>query len=470
MPNPITPDQRRTVLDMLAHGHDRDTIATTVGITPGQVSAIAAHVRMGTYQLPEVQPEATAVPPVSPSPVRETTPNLLARLRGHLRPAAGTSTGREVSSVWIGTDAETNERVYWNPDPATGTANPHVLVLGESGFGKTYTITCLLSELAQRGVVPIVFDYGQGFAADTLPPEFLSAVNLVEIQASKDGVDLNPLQIFPSDVLGPVNVAQRVADTFGRVYSRIGVQQHSILRQAVLDTMADQGIVVENPETWGNDLPAFKNVHAKLEEIARDGDSPHAKAAASVASHVSTLFVFNTFRPTGRKLTWEEVLAAKGSVFVLQLKGLEYSLERAVTEFLLWHLIGYIESLGPSPLCCFAVLDEAHKLSCERGSPVEKLLREGRKYGLGLILASQQPEDFSPVAFANTATKLVFQIGDEKSVVSRQLHRKIRNAHSFSDIYALITKLPRGCAYMVTDNVGRVTRIANIQERDWPTR
>ena len=464
MPKKVSDEQRQQILLLLSHGQDRDTIAAAVGVTPGQVSAISAHVKMGTYQLPEPVAVEEAFEP-APAMVRETTPNLLAVLKAHHHEPVAPRTGFGMSPVWLGTDAETGERVYWNPDPDTGSANPHVLVVGESGFGKTYTITCLLSELAQRQVVPVVFDYGQGFAAETLPPEFLAGVNLVEIHASKDGVDINPLQIFPSDVLGPVNVAQRVADTFARVYSKIGVQQHAILRQAVLDAMQDEGILAEKPETWGNDLPAFRNVHAKLEELAEDGNSPRAKAAASVASHVSTLFVYNTFRPSGRKLTWDDVLAAKGSVFVLQLKGLDHSLERAVTEFLLWNLIGYIEALGPGPLCCFAVLDEAHKLSCDRGSPVEKLLREGRKYGLGLILASQQPEDFSQVAFANTATKLVFQIGDEKSVVSRQLHRKIRNTHSFADIYQVITKLPRGWAYVVSENTGRVVQIGRLDER-----
>ena len=71
------------------------------------------------------------------------------------------------------------------------------------------------------------------------------------------------------------------------------------------------------------------------------------------------MFVFNTFRPSGLRLDWREILASKNREFVLQLKGLEYSLERAVTEFLLWNLIGYIESQGPSPLQCFIVLDEA---------------------------------------------------------------------------------------------------------------
>jgi hypothetical protein len=37
------------VLRMLGEGWDRYTIAATVGLTPGQISAIAAHVKMGTY-------------------------------------------------------------------------------------------------------------------------------------------------------------------------------------------------------------------------------------------------------------------------------------------------------------------------------------------------------------------------------------------------------------------------------------
>ena len=49
--------------------------------------------------------------------------------------------------------------------------------------------------------------------------------------------------------------------------------------------------------------------------------------AASVASHVSTMFVFNTFRPSGLRLDWREMLASENRAFVLQLKGLEYSLE-----------------------------------------------------------------------------------------------------------------------------------------------
>ena len=51
MASRTTESQRQNVLEMLAQGHDRETIAATVGITPAQVSAVAAHVKMGTYAL-----------------------------------------------------------------------------------------------------------------------------------------------------------------------------------------------------------------------------------------------------------------------------------------------------------------------------------------------------------------------------------------------------------------------------------
>ena len=151
-------------------------------------------------------------------------------------------------------------------------------------------------------------------------------------------------------------------------------------------------------------------------------------------------------------------------MWILQLGGLEASVERAVTEFLLWSLTRYFEVIGPGPLRTFVVLDEAHKLAFGPGSPVEKILREGRKFGLGVILASQQPEDFNSVAFANTSTKIVFQIADQRGRVARQLQRKVKNGHGYEFIANAISTLPRGSAYVVTSNVGRMTRMFSFDE------
>jgi len=478
MVNKLNDAQRLEIRRLLSEGKDRVEIATAVGVTPGQVSAVGAHVKMGTYSSSAIQTEtptgavssgssSTSLVAVTTTLTQEHTPNLLTLLQElhSQNPVSATQDFQGVTPVWIGTDAQTAEGVYWNTDPKNGAANPHLLILGNSGFGKTYSITGILAELAKREVVPVVFDYGQGFTSAALPPEFLDMVDVIEINAAVEGVDINPFQIFPNDVLGPLNVAQRIADTFERVYPRLGIQQHAVLRRAALETLADAGIVPEDRSTWGNELPAFRNLELKLRQIAETDPTSAAKHAATVSSHISTVFVFNTFRPGGRKITWNDVLQASGSVFILQLKGLEASLEKVVTEFLLWNMIGYFESMGQGPLRCFAVLDEAHKLSCEEGSPVEYLLRVARKYGLGLILASQQPEDFSPVAFANTATKMVFQVNDERGGVASCLHRAVRNRHTYSEIASVITRLPRGICYFVSENIGRVAQVASFEAR-----
>jgi hypothetical protein len=328
MPKRVTPEQKQEILRLLARGEDRETIAAMVGVTPGQVSAISAHVRMGTYQLPDEADNG----PAKPEEPGERTRNVLQQIRDLATPTAAPSS---IAPIYLGTDAETNEEVYWSPGPDNGSANPHVLVLGESGFGKTYTICCLLAELARQRALSVVFDYGQGFAAESLPPEFIEAARPVYLRASRAGININPLQIFPSDVHGPLNVAQRVADTFARVYPKIGVQQHAVLRQAVLDVMTDAGIVAEEPESWERDLPAFGEVQRKLLAQARQSRDPQSRVAATVASHISTLFVFNTFRPSGQALAWTDMMASDMPVYVLELRGLEHSLERAVTEFLL---------------------------------------------------------------------------------------------------------------------------------------
>jgi DNA phosphorothioation-dependent restriction protein DptH len=447
MPAKITNGQRTATLRLLAEGHDRETIASKLGLTVAQVSAVKAHVTMQKYRLPSIRTASAPLPDSRPCSTE---------------PQKGQDSAR--LAIPLGKDLTNDTQVFWNLDPEKGVPNPHVLVLGESGYGKTYAILCIIAELTRRRIPCLIFDYGQGFSRQSLTSQFVNAVAPLEIEASRDGIDINPLQVFGNDVHGPINVAQRIADTFARVYSRIGVQQHATLRRAVLEVMSEYGISADEAGSWNRELPPFKELHRKLESYAQE-DGTQARVASLVGSHISTMFVFNTFRASGRRLDWQQLLSSRNHMVTLQLKGLEHSLERAVTEFLLWNFLAYIEALGPSSLRCFVILDEAHKLCFDVGSPVEKLLREGRKYGLGLILASQQPEDFSAVAFANTATKLVFQITDEQYRVSRLLHRKVENGPVPARLAATLSKLPRGTAYVVTQNCGSIVRISPLHER-----
>src|SRR3989442_10622269 len=199
MPPRITDSQRKAVLTLLAQGLARETVAAQVGVTPGQVSAVAAHMKMGTYE--KHGAPATVTESAQPEG-RERVRELLEEIGAASRRA---QTAAGLHRILVGVDAATDEEVFWNPDPSNGAVNPHMLILGESGFGKTYAICCLLTELAQSKIPSIVFDYGQGFTTGASPRHFIEYAKPIEIRASHEGVAINPLQLFPSDAHGPIN-------------------------------------------------------------------------------------------------------------------------------------------------------------------------------------------------------------------------------------------------------------------------
>jgi DNA phosphorothioation-dependent restriction protein DptH len=81
-------------------------------------------------------------------------------------------------------------------------------------------------------------------------------------------------------------------------------------------------------------------------------------------------------------------------VNVLQLKGLSREIQKAVTEFTLWDLWDYAQNNGTKQRPIPIVLDEIQNLDHSSDSPIDKMLREGRKFGLSLILATQTTSQF----------------------------------------------------------------------------
>jgi len=443
----ITDEQRDLILKYIGMGWDKEEIAKTVGVTRMQVAAVTAHRTMKTYKKDKFI---------------EKTPLITQEI---VEPAFAEQYKRSENAILIGKEVSSSNKIYWDPNSQSGIGNPHLMIIGESGYGKTYATQCLIAELVQCNIPSIVLDYGQGFTLNTVSRVFFDFAHPVEILASERGIDLNPLDIFITDINGPINVAVRVSDTFSRIYN-IGIQQHSVLQDAILESFEDRGIFKDDKNTWINDPPFLSDVKEKLDKMSTLKNSSKQKIAAKLDSHISTFFIFNTFRKNGEKISWKKIINSKDMVHIIQLKGLEGKTGKVVTEFLLWDLYNYLVSEGPRPLRLFCVLDEAHNLSFEKDSPVDKLVREGRKFGLGLIFASQQPEDFSPTAYSNTATKLVFQVLDDTKRVSKKLALKCRNFSSPDQVLETISKLPRGRAFFVTRNIGSIVDILSLEERN----
>ena len=455
----ITDKERQKIIDLLQQGVSTQEIAEIVDVTTRQVAAIKAHITMATYE-DEITPPSnnysSALPP--PAALIDNQANFLDEVPPILTDPEGKY------SVPVGSEAHTGQHIFWNPDPQTGSSNPHLMIVGESGYGKTYALQCLVTELALRGIPSIIIDYGRGFDLDSAPAQFIENARPVEIPVGESGISINPLEIQATDPNGPLNVAVRISDSFSRIY-RIGVQQHALLRDLIIETFERFGIYRDDKNSWKFSAPYFSDLDTLFEEIIHDRSDPRCRSVQTLKSHISTFFIFNTFRQTGDRLSWSKIIESGNNVFIIQLRGLEGRTEQVVTEFLLWDLYNFVVRTGENPLRVFCILDEAHNLSFDQGTPVDRLVREARKFGLGLIFSSQQPQDFSKVVYANTASKLVFQTLDENQKVAKQLAFKIQNKIKTQDLANVISRLPRGEAFFITHNYGYGIKIDSLEAR-----
>jgi DNA phosphorothioation-dependent restriction protein DptH len=364
---------------------------------------------------------------------------------------------KKQGDILIGITKE-GEQVFWNP---TNAPNPHLMIVGGSGFGKTYGIIAFICEISRTGLPTIVIDYSRGYERQCFPKTFQGNEKFNLIDVATQGISLNPLEIRESDIRGPLSVAMRIAGTFNRIYN-IGIHQHNILRDVIIDVYSSRGICVNDPLTWNRTPPYLTDVQRELQIISEDTQDIRRKVAEKTYNHISNFFAYNTFNPEGLKFNWGSVINSN-KVTVLQLYGLDGKVPKIVTEFLLWDIYGYISSKGPRPLNLFLVLDEAHNLSFKAESPVDKIVREARKFGLGIILASQQPEDFSGPVFGNTGTKICYQVSEDTNKFVSKIASKSKQDPSI--IKEIISTLEKKNAFVLADNKGYICKILSYEER-----
>ena len=277
------------------------------------------------------------------------------------------------------------EPVYWHYGHPQ-LANRHLLVFGASGSGKTYGIQCLLAEMAQQSLHSLIIDYTDGFLPQQVEPRFRVVAKPQDHFVVKDKLPLNPFRrqqqiidpSLPPHEESPYQVATRVASIFTSVFETMGDQQSAALVR-VLETGIE-----EDPRF------SLDGVLSRLREDSQYGES--------LANKLEPLIKSQSFRE-GIGSAWEEMLTSPDRwVHVLQLKGLAREIQKMVTEFALWDLYDYACNAGSKNRPIPVVLDEIQNLDHRSDSPIDKMLREGRKFGLSLMLATQTTSQFNQEA------------------------------------------------------------------------
>jgi DNA phosphorothioation-dependent restriction protein DptH len=277
---------------------------------------------------------------------------------------------------------QNGDSVYWHYGHDR-LDNRHLLVFGASGSGKTYGIQCLLTEMAVQGLRSLIIDYTDGFLPRQVESRFTEVAQPASHYVASAGLPLNPFrrqqQIIDPNVPpleeNPYQVGSRVASIFNSVYESMGDQQFSTLVRAIENGIsADAGFSLDQ----------------LLERLQDEG-----QYGLSLANKLEPFIKAQPFRE-GEESAWDAMLAADEHwVQVLQLKGFGREVQKLVTEFALWDLYDYACTTGSKKRPIPVVLDEIQNLDHRSDSPLDKMLREGRKFGLSLILATQTTSNFN---------------------------------------------------------------------------
>ncbi|MGV8080003.1 MAG: ATP-binding protein [Syntrophales bacterium] len=326
-------------------------------------------------------------------------------------------------NVYLGKNSDSGKAVHWNPlsQAPKKLTNQHILIVGTTGAGKTQTASAFIESLCERKVPAIIFDFqGEYMDAelkDSCSQTFLQRTKARVVDAS-DGIPINPFEV-PMDRLTSKKqnyqkVVYQVAASLKRIFG-LGDIQHAELRDAINQAYAVKGFTSGKKDTWENAPPSIGDVWSILKEKEKIGSA----TVRNLNLRIEPLFATGIFQDEGSDLTFNDILSHATIVRLSNLATPELMV--AVSRFMLQKIYSDMLAKGPTnQIRVFAVIDEAHKLSYDE--TLTELVREARKYGVGLLLASQSPKDFDRVAFDLMGTKIALHLeGEDARIMADNL-------------------------------------------------
>lgn len=301
--------------------------------------------------------------------------------------------------------------VWFDPNlPGQKLPNPHISITGETGSGKTQATKAILSELGEQGLPALILD----FKDDYSDPSFVDDEGFRLYDASFNPMPFNPLTPpidRRQDLINPSTHIYQATDIIKRIY-KLGDQQAFRLREAIKRAYENAGISLRPaPLDPAKPFPPFAAVQ---EQLVDD------KANEPLLGRLSPIFDLGLFVTDAEDANFEQFLDSSAVIRLGQLPSDE--VKNSVAEFFLMALHSYLMRQAQThTLGRLLVLDEAWRVV---ESPfLIPLMREGRAFGLGVIIATQFPRDLPEAVRGSTATRLFFSQGQLEQI--REIQRTI---------------------------------------------
>jgi hypothetical protein len=289
-------------------------------------------------------------------------------------------------------------------------SNPHLMIAGLPGMGKTTCLINVCRQLAKAGIQPIVFSYH-----DDIDEQLGAALPAVSFSDGRS-LGFNPMRVTRSGALAHVACAGELRDIFSAIFPDLGELQLEKLRSAIRTSYQEGG--------WGTgtatDLepPAFR----RFLELLRNQPKPDKGTQTLLArlTELDDFAFFDSNHAAGSLLD-----ATVPQVLQVHASGSE-ALQRAYASFALYRIYQDMFRRGrPERITHAIIFDEAHRAAKLKLIPT--MAKECRKYGLAMIVASQEAKDFDASMFSAIANYLVLRVTDQDA---RALARNVASSET----------------------------------------
>ena len=352
----------------------------------------------------------------------------------------------EVPSICFGTEVYGGNEVHW---PLTTKGNPHLMLAGLPGMGKTTCLLNLCRQMVTAGVRPIIFSYHQDI--DERLEKIVDSVRYIDCY----GLGFNPLQVMDrSSRLAYLDVAGAVRDIFTSIFPELGDIQGERIRRAIKDSFIETGWDNPNADLVNLREPEFK----RFVEILKADPKPD-RGLRTLLARLEELEDYGFFElAETRGSLWESDQPIVIRIHTTQ----NDNLQKAFASLIFYGLYKDMFRRGVQDHITHAVIfDEAHRAAGLKLIPT--MAKECRKFGISLVLASQEAKDFDSSLFSAIANYLVLRLteADAKSLV-----RKVGSSQQERDLIDRIKQMDRFKAIYFSEGKKRPSTVGLLQVED----
>ncbi|MFQ2515138.1 DNA phosphorothioation-dependent restriction protein DptH [Aeromonas caviae] len=299
----------------------------------------------------------------------------------------------EPLKVLFGHDAFHKTPLYWEPTNTARFMNTNTGIIGTMGTGKTQFTKSLITQLMRQQdnnvegarIGLLIFDY----KSDYVDEAFSEANQSRKLKLYR--LPYNPLSLYGDMPMLPVHTATGFSETLAKAFG-LGPKQQLRLRKLILDAYELAGISKSDASTWSKSAPTLAQVwDLYMEQEKVDEDSLYAA--------LSSLIDYEIFETQPEQVC--SLYELIEGVTVIGLANYSPQVQSLVVALTLDLFYSQMQKRGKPKVAGdyrqitkMILVDEADNFMSQDFPSLRKILKEGREYGVGVILSTQDLSHF----------------------------------------------------------------------------